>query len=60
LFGKPERKRRLGKSRRRFEVTIKMGEIKIGCQVVNWASVAEVRIPWWSLVDMIMTYRVSL
>jgi hypothetical protein len=41
LVGKPERKRPLGKPRRRWEDNIKMDLQKVGCGGMDWIKLAQ-------------------
>ena len=43
LVGKPEGKRQLGRSRRRWEDNIKMELQEVGCGSMEWIEVAKVR-----------------
>ena len=46
LVGKPERKRPLGRPRRRWEDNIKMDLKEIGWEDVDWIDVAQDRDNW--------------
>jgi hypothetical protein len=46
LVGKPERKRPLGRPRRRWIDNIKMELLEIGLSVVSWIGVAQDRYSW--------------
>jgi len=50
LLGKPEGKRPLGRPRRRWEDNIKMDLQEVGCEVMDWISLAPDRERWWSLL----------
>ena len=58
LVGKPERKRPLGKPRRRWEDNIKMDlqEVERGCE--DWMELAQDRDKWRALVSTVMNLRV--
>jgi len=43
LVGKPERKRPLGRPRRRWEDNIKMDLQEVGCGGMDWIELAQVR-----------------
>jgi hypothetical protein len=49
LVGKPERKRQLGRPRRRFEDNITMNLRKIGWENVDWIHVPQDRDQWQAL-----------
>jgi hypothetical protein len=51
LVRKPEGKRPLGRSRRRWEDNIKMDLKEIWFEVVNWIHLAQNRDRWRALVD---------
>ena len=57
LVGKPEGKRPLGRSRRRWEDNIKMGlqEVEVGG---DWMELAQERDRWQALVNTAMNFRV--
>ena len=58
LVGKPEGKRPLGRSRRRWEDNIKMDlqEVEGGCG--GWMKLAQDRDRWRALVSTVMNLRV--
>jgi len=58
LVGKPERKRALGRSRRRWEDNIKMDLLEVGCGGMDWIELAQDRDRWRSLVNAVMNLRV--
>jgi len=57
LVGKPERKRPLGRPRRRWEDNIKMDlrEVRGGG---DWMELTQVRDSWRALVNTVMNFRV--
>ena len=57
LVGAPERKRPLGRPRRRWEDNIKMDlqEVEWGG---DWMELVEDRDRWWALVNTVMNFRV--
>jgi hypothetical protein len=58
LVGKPDRKRPLGRPRRRCEDNIKMDlqEVRGGCG--DWMELAQDRERWWAIVSTTMNFRV--
>ena len=58
LVGRPEEKRPLGRSRRRWEDNIKMDlqEVVEGCE--DWMELAQDRDRWRALVSTVMNLRV--
>jgi hypothetical protein len=58
VVGKPERKRQLGRLRRRWEDNIKMDlqEVVGGCG--DWMELAQDRETWRALVSTVMNIRV--
>jgi hypothetical protein len=54
LVVKPERKRRLGRPKHRWEDDIKMFLIEIGSEGVDWLHLAEDRNQWRALVNTVM------
>jgi hypothetical protein len=57
LVGKPERKRPLGRPRRRWEDNIRMDLREIGWEVVDWIYLVQGRDSWWDLVNTLMNIR---
>ena len=58
LVGKPEGKRPLGRSRRRWVDNIRMDLQEVGCGYVNWIGLAQDRDRWRKLVSAVMNIRV--
>jgi hypothetical protein len=58
LVGKPEGKRPLGRSRRRWEDGIRMDLREIGLEGVDWIRLAQVRNRWRAVVSAVMNLRV--
>jgi hypothetical protein len=58
LVGKPEGKRPLRKSRRRWEVGMKMDLREIGWGVVEWIHLAQDRYRWRAVVNVVIKLRV--
>jgi hypothetical protein len=58
LVGKPERKRLLGRSRRRWEDNIKIGLQEVGFGDVDWIELALDMDRWLALVVAVMNLRV--
>jgi hypothetical protein len=58
LVRKPERKRPLGRPRRRWVDNIKMDLREKGWDGVNWVDLAQDRDQWRALVNTVMNLRV--
>jgi hypothetical protein len=58
LVGRPERKRPLGRPRRRLEDNIKIDLREIGIDGANWIRLAQVRVQWRAFVNTVMNLRV--
>ena len=58
LVGKPEGKRPLGRSRRRWEDNIKMDLQEVGCAGMDWIELAQDRDRWRALVNAVINLRV--
>jgi hypothetical protein len=58
LVGKGERKRPLGRPRRRWVVNIKMDILEIGWGGVDWIGLAQDRDKWRALVNVVMNLQV--
>jgi hypothetical protein len=59
LVGKPEGKRPLGRSRRRWEDNIKMDLQEVGCGSMDWIELTQDRGWWRTLVNAVMNPRVK-
>jgi len=58
LVGKPEGKRSLWRSRRRWEDNIKMDLEEVGRGCGSWIELAQDRERWRALVSTVMNFRV--
>ena len=58
LVGRPEGKRPLGRSRRRWEDNIKMDLHEVGGGCGDWMELAQDRDRWRALVSTVMNLRV--
>jgi hypothetical protein len=58
FMGKAERKRPLGRPRRRWENNIKMDLREIGWDGMDWIDLAQDRDQWRALVSTVMNLRV--
>jgi hypothetical protein len=58
LLGKPERKRPLGRPRRRWEDNIKVDLQEVGCEDMDWIDVAQNRDRWRALVNAVINFLV--
>jgi len=58
LVGKPERRRPLGRPRRRWEDNIRMDLREVGCGCVDWMELAQDRDRWRALVSEVMNLLV--
>ena len=57
-MGKPEGKRSLGKTKRRWEDNIKMNLKEVSCDPGDWIALAEDREQWRAFVRVLMNLRV--
>jgi hypothetical protein len=58
--GKPEGKRPLGRTRHRWENTIKMDLQEVGEGSMDWIDLAQDRYNmWWALVNVMMNLQVA-
>jgi hypothetical protein len=58
LVGRPEGRRPLGRTRRRWEDNIKMDIREVGWEDMNWIEMAQDRDRWRALVNAVMNLRV--
>jgi len=58
LVGKPEGKRPIGRSRRRWENNIRMNLQEVGCGYMDWIVLAQDRDRWRKLMIPVMNLRV--
>jgi hypothetical protein len=58
LVGKSERKRPLGRPRRRWVSNIKIDLLELGWGDVNWIGLAQDRDKWRAVVNAVMNLRV--
>jgi len=58
LVGTPERKRPLGRPRRRWEDNINIDLQEVGCEGMDWIDLAPDRDRWRALVNVVMNLRV--
>jgi hypothetical protein len=58
LVGKPEGKKPLGRSWRRWEDNIKMDLQEVGCRCMDWIKLAQDRDRWLALVNAVINLRV--
>jgi len=59
LVGKPERKRPLGRPRRRWDDNIKIGLQEVGFGGMDWIKLAKNRDRWRVLTNAVMNLRVA-
>jgi hypothetical protein len=57
--GKPEGKRLLGRTRRKWENNIKMDLKKVECGYMDWIQLAQDRDRWRALVNAVMNLQVA-
>ena len=56
-MGKPEGKRPLGRSMRRWEDNIGMDIQEVVCVGMDWIELAQDRVRWWAFVNAVMNFR---
>jgi hypothetical protein len=59
LVGKPERKRPLGRPRRKWEDNIMMDLQEVGCRGIDWIGLTQDRARWRAIVNAVMNLRVQ-
>jgi hypothetical protein len=59
LVGKPERKRPLGRPRRRWEDNIKMDPQEVGGSRGDWVELVQDRDGWWAILSTVKNFRVQ-
>jgi hypothetical protein len=59
LVRKPERKRPLGRPRRRWEDNIKTALQEVGCGGIDWIGLAQNRYKWRAVVNAAMNLQVQ-
>jgi hypothetical protein len=59
LVRRYEGRRALGRPRRRWDDSIKMGLREVGWEVIDWIELAQVRDRWRAVVNAAMNLRVS-
>ena len=58
LLGKPEEKRPLGRTRRRWVDNIRMDLQEVSCGYMDWIGLTQDRDSWRTLVSAVMNLRV--
>jgi hypothetical protein len=58
IVRKPEGKGPLGRPRCRRDGNIKMDLKRIMCEDVDWIRLAQDRVQWWTLVNMVMNVQI--
>jgi hypothetical protein len=58
FVGRPDRKRPLGKPRRRWEDNIRMDPTEIWWEGVDWIHLVQGMDQWWAVVNAVMNLRV--
>ena len=59
LVGKPERKKSLGRPRRRWVDNIRIDLQEVECGYMDWIGLAQDRDTWRTLVSAVMNLRVA-
>ena len=57
-MGKPERRRILGRPKRRWENNIKIDLREVGCGGMDWIELVQDKARLWALVNAVMNLRV--
>jgi len=58
LVGKPDGKRPLGRTRRRWEDNVKMYLREVVCGSMDWVELAQDRYKWQALMNAVMKFRI--
>ena len=58
LVGQPDRKRPLGRPRRRWKDDIEMDLQEVVCGVMDWIDLAQDTDKWWAFVYAVVNLRV--
>jgi hypothetical protein len=58
LLGKPEGTRPFGRPRRRWENNVKIALKDTSCQNVDWIQLAQDRVQWPAVLNMVMKLRI--
>jgi len=58
VVGKPERKRPLGRPRRRLVDNIRMDLQEVRCGYMDWIGLVQDRDRWWTLASAVMNLRI--
>ena len=59
LLGKPEGKRTLGRTRRRWEDNINTDIQEVGCGGMDWIDLVQDKDRWLALVNVVMNFRIQ-
>ena len=58
LVGKPEGKKLLGRSKRKWKDNIKMYLQEVGCGCMDWIELVQDRDSWWAFVNAVVNLQV--